>query len=218
MSQQEEIQEYIEIKEECVKVTFTYVEVDDDGNIVIKPLTRYIPVDEMHECYFIVCRDEKCPNLKKYNIHPTGMPGCPRLRGGAYTGWNLCSGNGCTTDKPHLYGTHKKCQGSRKARSYNKHSVVPFLRNHVTRQIPANDKVYHFNGWRFNDERSNKKCCCCGKHGPPADFTKVYNFHLPKEHASFTEPMCHDCARLEMCSACSGWGNGICRHCRADFD
>ena len=193
-------------------VTFVYS--DEKG---IKPTLRYIPIEELNECYFIVCKDEKCPNTARYHIHPTGMPGCPRPQKGEYTGWNVCGGRHCNTDKWHLYGSHKKCQGSHKARGFNKHNIVPFVHKHVTTKIPPNEKVYHFNGWRFNDERSNQ-CCCCGESGPSCHFTTVTNFHLKEDDKNYKEPICRDCAEIETCAGCGGWGNDICVYCIADLD
>jgi hypothetical protein len=109
---------------------------------------RYIPVEEMNECYFILCRDPNCPNLKTHKIHPWGIKGCRGCKE-----WNICDGNGCQTDKEHLFGHHKKCKGSRKARTYNKYNPLPFLEKYTTETIPKDEKVYHFNYWRFENPK-----------------------------------------------------------------
>ena len=128
----------VENKKYCM-VTFMY-----EGT---KPTLRYIPFEEMKDCYFPICYHVGCPNLQKHHIHPWGIKGCPKnaLKN------NICRGDNCDTSLVHLFGQHKKCEFSKKDRYHNEKLPI-FVGEHTVGVIPENEYVYHFDKDKFNQD------------------------------------------------------------------
>src|SRR3972149_8877362 len=124
-------------REQYCMVTFVY-----EGKT---PTLRYIPLEEMKDCYFPICNSPTCANLKTHHIHPWGMKGCPKHP----DRHNICRGKNCLATTDHIFGQHKKCPFSKEKNRYHKDPLPNFIKKHLTTVIPEREYVYHFDKHRF---------------------------------------------------------------------
>lgn len=92
---------------------------------------RYIPVNEVHKCYFKVCHDRDCPLLPTLHLHPLGMKGCS-LETKETT---ICVRKDCKVSYTHIM--HPRCVNKR----WND-PLPDFINEHKTDRKP--EFVYHF--------------------------------------------------------------------------
>lgn len=99
---------------------------------------RYIPVNEVHNCYFKVCTDKLCPLLSTLHLHPLGMKGCSLETEETV----ICKRKNCPVIKPHVM--HPRCVNKRWS-----DPLPDFIDDHKTKQRPK--FVYHFRAGDFKD-------------------------------------------------------------------
>lgn len=103
---------------------------------------RYIPWDEISECYFILCNDPHCKARKYAFLHSKGIRGCS-------SGFKPCIDENCKVKKKHI--SHPGCINRRK-----NEPLPSFIDEHLVDSIPDDEMVYHFTKKSFNKERGEK--------------------------------------------------------------